>query len=98
MTEAELFSFADLGDAETEKIEAFLKTVSILPMDSRIARLAGAVRRTYGTAIADSIIAATALFTGSAIMTRNVRDFHKIESLTVNWLRVLHVVLTSCSI
>jgi predicted nucleic acid-binding protein len=39
ITEAELFSYANLGDEEVERIEAFLKTVFIVPFESRLARL-----------------------------------------------------------
>ena len=33
--------------------------------------------------LADSIIAATALFTGTALLTRNVRDFKRVAGLRV---------------
>jgi len=41
ITEAELFGFPPLRDEEAERIEKFLHTVSIIPMDSQIARLTG---------------------------------------------------------
>ena len=75
MTELELFSYAPLNDTEATRIDSFLRTVSIIPVDSRIARLAGNIRKIYGLKVADSAIAATALYTGSTLLTRNVRDF-----------------------
>ena len=60
-----------------------LEAVSVIPLDSRIARAAGALRRLYRIGIADSAIAATALFTGSAVLTRNARDFEKVPNLPV---------------
>ena len=81
MTEAELFAFSHLSGAEAERIEQFLTTVSIIPMDSQIARMTAAVRKTYGLKIADSVIAATALFTGTQLVTRNTQDFEKIPQL-----------------
>jgi tRNA(fMet)-specific endonuclease VapC len=83
ITETELFSYPHLHDAEAEHIGEFLSTVMVIPPDSRIARIAGTIRRTYGVEIADSVIAATALFTGSSILTRNVKDFAKVQGLNV---------------
>jgi predicted nucleic acid-binding protein len=81
ITEAELFAFPQLSDDEAEHIEKFLRTVSIVPMDSQIARLTGTIRKTYQLKIADSVIAATALFTNAQLLTRNVGDFKKIPEL-----------------
>jgi predicted nucleic acid-binding protein len=83
MTEAELFAFPHLSDEEAERIEQFLKTVSIIPMDSQIARMTAVVRKTYQLKIADSVIAATALFTGTGVVTRNTQDFQKVPHLLV---------------
>lgn len=83
LTEIELFGFSGLSVGEARQIEAILNTVSVIPLDSRIARLAGFLRRRYGLKIADCAIAATALFTGTALVTRNVRDFQKVSGLSV---------------
>jgi len=83
MTEAELFGFPQLSDEEAMRIEKFLRTVSIIPMDSQIARLTGAIRKTHQLKIADSVIAATALFTGTRLLTRNVVDFKKVPDLQI---------------
>jgi predicted nucleic acid-binding protein len=83
MTQAELFAFPQLSDEESERIEKFLQSVSIIPMDSQIARLTGTIRKTYQLKIADSVIAATALFTNSQLLTRNVGDFKKIPELRI---------------
>jgi predicted nucleic acid-binding protein len=69
ITEAELFAFPHLSDEEAERIEKFLQSVSIIPMDSQIARLTGTIRKNYQLKIADSVIAATALFTNSQLLT-----------------------------
>jgi len=83
ITEIELFGFPKLSDNEVEQIEAILRTVAIIPVDSRIARTAGFIRRNYHVNIADSAIAATALFTGTILLTRNIRDFRRIPNLSV---------------
>jgi|SRR6266850_1027912 len=83
ITEAEFFSYANLVDEEVEKIEAFLETISIVSFESRLARLSGLIRRTYHLELADSAIAATALFTGSTLVTRNVSDFKRVDGLRI---------------
>jgi predicted nucleic acid-binding protein len=52
-------------------------------VDLHLAQLSGVLGRTYRLKLADSIIAATALYTGSTIVTRNTRDFKKVASLEV---------------
>lgn len=81
VTEVELFGFYRLTAKEEEEIKLFLATVSVIPLDSQIARLAGLLRRRYALAVPDSIIGATSLFTGSALVTRNVRDFKRVPQL-----------------
>lgn len=83
VTELELFAYSDLSSQEESLIEELLKTISVIPVDSRLARLAALVRRHYRLKVPDSVIAATAMFTGSKLLTRNTRDFRKIPSLTV---------------
>jgi predicted nucleic acid-binding protein len=83
ITEAELFSHTNLSDEDAETIEAILQAVSLVPPVSHIARAAGRIRGTYGVKLADSLIATTALFTGSTLLTRNVQDFKKIPQLSL---------------
>ncbi|MBI4032478.1 PIN domain-containing protein, partial [Candidatus Berkelbacteria bacterium] len=51
------------------------------PVDSKIAPVAAFIRRTHRLKLADSIIAATALFTGTTLITRNTQDFRKVHRL-----------------
>jgi len=81
ITELELFSFSDLSIDEEFKINRLLQTVAILPLSSRIARTAGHLRSIHRMGVADSAIAATALFTGSVLLTRNTRDFKRVTTL-----------------
>lgn len=81
ITEIELFGVSHLDFTETERIENILRTVTIIPVDSRIARVVGSLRSSYRLKTADSAIAATALATGTSLVTRNLRDFKKIPEL-----------------
>lgn len=83
VTELELFSFAFLTPVETSRIEEFVSTCVIVLLDSQIARIGAKLRREYRLKTADSIVAATALFTSSTLLTRNVKDFKKITGLSI---------------
>lgn len=83
ITEVELFGFSKITEKEAYQIEKILETVSIIPLDSRIARMAARIRQLYKLKIADSVIAATVLFTGSVLVTRNVKDFSKVTDLQI---------------
>ncbi len=84
ITELELFSYSSLTEEDEEKIEFALSMVRIEPLTSNIARIAGDLRRLYSRlATLDSAIAATALFTRSTLITRNTRDFRRIDELSV---------------
>jgi predicted nucleic acid-binding protein len=62
-------------------IENFLRKVSRVSLDSQIARGAAVIRRRYGLKLPDSVIAATAGFMNSTLVTRNVDDFQKVPGL-----------------
>ena len=84
LTEIELFSHAAMTEEEELRLETFLEAVQILPLTSQIARIAGDLRRSHaGLKAFDSGIAATALFTHSRLITRNIRDFEDIDGLTL---------------
>lgn len=83
VTELERLAFGNLSSDEESLIENLLATVAIIPVDSHIARIAALLRRQYRIKVPDSIIAATAMFTGSTLLTRNTRDFRKISNLSI---------------
>ncbi len=83
ITEVELFGFPGLNKYEAENIDLFLETVTIIPVDSRLARIAGSLRRSHKLKIPDSVIAATALLTGTTLITRNSHDFKHIPNLPI---------------
>jgi predicted nucleic acid-binding protein len=58
ITELELFSSSALTDGDISAISQLLTSVVIIPVDSRLVRLAGYLRRTYRAKTADSAIAA----------------------------------------
>jgi len=83
ITELELFAFSNLSAVEEGLIEELLTTVAVISVDSRIARLAAFIRRQYRLKVPDSAIAATAMFTGSTLVTRNTQDFKRVSNLSL---------------
>jgi predicted nucleic acid-binding protein len=83
ITELELFAYPKLSAQEEALIEELLRTVSVIPLDSHIARLASFIRRQYRLKVPDSVIAATAIYTGSTLATRNTRDFKRVTALAL---------------
>jgi predicted nucleic acid-binding protein len=81
ITETELFSYQQLEIDEAILIENFLRKISRVSLDSQIARGAAVIRRRYELKLADSVIAATAGFMNSTLVTRNIEDFKKVLGL-----------------
>jgi predicted nucleic acid-binding protein len=86
VTEHELYSYPHLTPQEVTRIDALLTTLTVIDVDSRIAQLSGQLRAAYGIKALDSMIAATALMTGTTLATRNVRDFHRVPTLDIRAL------------
>ena len=84
IVEAEVLSFPKLTEKELATMETFLgENFLSIPFDSAIARIAASIRRSTKVRLPDAAIAATALFTASPLVTRNVRDFRKVKGLTL---------------
>lgn len=84
ITEAELLSGKKCDEPrEKERTIHLLGLFEKIPVDNPLVQTAGDLRRRYGIETPDSIIAASALHTGSILITRNIRHFNKIEGLVV---------------
>ena len=79
----ELLSKSDITKDEYMAITSFLAQCRQVHLDNAIADIAADVRRLYKIKTPDSVVAATALFTGSTLLTRNVRDFKRVLNLRV---------------
>ena len=83
VTELELLSSSLLTSQDIAEIDMLLASLSIVPLHSQIARIGAKLRREYRLKTPDSIVAATALFTNSTLLTRNIKDFKRISGLPV---------------
>jgi predicted nucleic acid-binding protein len=75
VTELELYSYPDLSEEEEAGIKRLLTDMFVVPLDSRMARYAGYLRRLYRLKTPDRAIATTAILTKTTLLTRNVEDF-----------------------
>lgn len=82
-TEIELFSQPNINTEEDARLRRMLDTVFVAPVDSKIGTIASRLRREHRMKLGDSIIAATALFFGTTLLTRNVRDFKRTPDLSI---------------
>jgi predicted nucleic acid-binding protein len=83
ISETELLSYPPLTEQDVRAIEDVLGFCIITHTNPRITQLAGEMRRMYRIKTVDALIAATALFNNSTLITRNVRDFAHIKELAV---------------
>ena len=87
---AELFAGIK-GNEEENSLEQLLQAFVILPVTEKAARLGGLYRReyrpSYGTGLADALIAATAEEAGADLVTFNRRHFPMVHRITVPYER-----------
>lgn len=82
VAETEVLAFGGWNDDERKRAEIFLtENFVFIPFDRSLTKIAAQIRREAKVKFPDAAIAATALFTQTALVTRNVKDFQKIQSL-----------------
>ena len=82
--EAEFLSFSSWTPDQRRTMEEFLEENFVfVSLDRPLARLAARIRVNTRIKFADASIAATAPFTNTPLVTRNVRDFKKVPGLQV---------------
>ncbi len=84
IVEAEILSFADWTESERRFTEKFLEeNFAFISFDRMTARIAAHLRRTLKIKLPDAIIAATAIFSHTPVVTRNYKDFRRISGLKI---------------
>lgn len=79
----ELLGFAGITENEELKFQELINAADVLDLDEDIVNSTIEIRKQYKTKLPDAIIAATALVNKFTIITRNTKDFDKIEGLEV---------------
>ncbi len=79
----ELLGFADITENEELKFQELIDAADIINLGEDIIHRTIKVRRQFKIKLPDAIIAATALVNNLALITRNTKDFDKIEGLDI---------------
>ncbi len=79
----ELLGFPGITNYEELKFHEFIASSNVLDLDDDITNITIDIRRQYKVKLPDAIIAATAIVNKFIIITRNKKDFDKIEGLDV---------------
>ncbi len=83
ISEIELLSYASLDSADLNTIKTFLAEAEIFPVDATIVEQVAEIRRKHKIKLPDAIIGATAKIQSRTLLSRNTKDFEKIEDLEV---------------
>jgi predicted nucleic acid-binding protein len=90
ITVAELHSGVRAG-RETTELESLISIFEVIPVDQDTAILGGGFRRTYlksqNLALADTLIAATAVREGATLVTLNRKHYPMIPNLIVSYAK-----------
>lgn len=82
ITEMELLGSPQVNLTEEKLIKTFLSACSIIEMNQQIKESAIQIRKKTGLKLPDSIIAASAEYTGVSLLTADM-DFNKLKSLNI---------------
>ena len=84
IVETEVLSFKDWEVGERLIVEKFLEeNFTLITIDRTIARLTAKIRRETKIKFPDGAIAATAIFTRTPLITRNLKDFKQVKDLKI---------------
>ncbi len=75
--------FAGISVIEEQKFVKLINAANDFNLSEDIVEMTIEIRKQYKTKLPDAIIAATALSNGLCIITRNTKDFERVEGLKV---------------
>lgn len=83
ITEIELLSWDQTTENDTLIIKKFISSNKIFELENSIKSKTAEIRKLYKTKLPDAIIAATAIENDLTLITRNSKDFSKIDDLQI---------------
>ncbi len=83
ITRMELLAWPGANTKQTFILKEFINASQVFALDEPIILMAIEIRKAYKVKLPDAIITATALVNKLIIITRNTKDFNKIEGLSV---------------
>ena len=81
ITEIELLSWQSTAKEELEIIQSFIQNSLVLEITPDIKSITAEIRKKYKLKLPDAIISATAVSQNLTLLTRNIKDFQKVEGL-----------------
>ena len=81
ITRMELLAWPGADKEQTFILKKFINSSEVFALEEPIILKAIEIRKTYKTKLPDAIIAATALVNNLTMITRNTKDFEKIDGL-----------------
>ena len=83
ITRLEVLGYHRLRAEDQHRFERLFQEVRVIQIEAAVIEQAIALRQRRRIGLADSVVAATALVHGLALVTRNVDDFRWIDSLNL---------------
>jgi predicted nucleic acid-binding protein len=83
ITRMELLSWPGASQEQTLILNEFINASEVFALEEPVIVKAVDIRKTSHTKLPDAIIAATAIVNNLSLITRNTKDFDKIEGLEV---------------
>lgn len=84
ITEYELLCGKDINDPiKSQKMAELLSLFPPVDVNSEIVKISAKFYRDYNSGIADAIIAGTALYTNSTLITKNIKHFANIKEINI---------------
>jgi toxin FitB len=83
VSQIEVLGYHQLKQVEKSFLDNFFKSIPVIPLDYSVAAKAIELRQRKPIALADAIIAATALTYDLTLFTENVKDYVGIKDLKV---------------
>ncbi len=83
ITRMELLAWPGASEQQTLILNEFINASEVFALEEPVIQKAIEIRKAHKTKLPDAIIAATALVNEFTIITRNIKDFDKIEGIEV---------------
>ncbi len=83
ITRMELLSWPGASQEQTHILNEFINASEVLALEESVIVKAVDIRKTFKTKLPDAIISATAIVNNLSLITRNTKDFEKIQELEV---------------
>lgn len=81
ITELELLGYSGITEEEDSKIISFRDSIEVIELSQKVKEVTIKIRRRHRIKLPDAIIAATAIAYDLTLLSRNEKDFAKIEGL-----------------